>query len=66
MQPYEEYLRAPGLAIDTEVNLQLGEYTLKNHTLQALSPSTPTCPTSQTSLARAITLTPIQCVEVNH
>ena len=36
---YEGYLRAQGLAVDTEVNLQLGEYTLKNHQLQPLDPA---------------------------
>ena len=36
---YEAYLRGQAQAVDTEVNLQLGEYTLKNHTLQALPSS---------------------------
>ena len=63
---YESYLRMQAQAVDTEINLQLGEYTLKNHTLQAL-------PLSYTRSADFVAVfgvrrdsNPIQCVEVQN
>ena len=31
---YEAYLRAQTESVDTEVNMQLGEYTLRKHTMK--------------------------------
>ena len=63
-QTFEEFLRAQTHSIDTEVNVQLGEYTLKNNTLQPLSPSISASPDFVSVFGVSRNANPIQCVEV--
>ena len=61
---YEVYLRAQAQAVDTEINLQLGEYTLKNHTLQALPLGISRAADFVAVFGVRRESNPIQCVEV--
>lgn len=63
---YEMYLRASVQAVDTEINLQLGEYTLKNHTLQALPAGIANADDFVSIFGVARDSNPIQCVEVQN
>ena len=59
----EEYLRAAG-HVDTEVNVQLGEYSLKKNMLQPLPPAFSTDGDFVTVFGVSMNANPIQCVEV--
>eukprot|EP00966_Prymnesium_polylepis_P315084 7280750-Prymnesium_polylepis.1 len=61
---YEEYLRAQTQAVDTEVNVQLGEYTLKNNTLQPLGADISSSADFISVFGVSRNANPIQCVKV--
>ncbi len=61
---YEAYLRAQTEAVDTEVNMQLGEYTLKKNTLAALPAETGADLDFISVFGVSLNANPIQCVTV--
>lgn len=61
---YEEYLRAETQSADTEMDVQVGEYTLKKNRLRSLPPEISTQADFVTVFGVSHNLNPIQCVEV--
>ena len=61
---YEVFLRAQTEAVDTEVNMQLGEYTLKKNTLAALPVEIGTDADFISVFGVSLNANPIQCVTV--
>ena len=63
---YATFLRGTNMAVDTEINLQLGEYTLKNHALQALPAHINHHTDFMQIFGAKRESNPIQCVEVQN
>ena len=61
---YEAWLRAQTQSVDTEVNVQLGEYTLKKNTLQPLPSHISVDGDFVSVFGVSLNANPIQCVEV--
>ena len=66
MSDYAAYLRAQTQAVGTEINLQIGEYTLKNHALQALPLRIARTEDFVAVFGETRHSNPIQCVEVQN